>query len=121
MISSDRMQLIISKILLFGTLLSTFIVMIGGIMYLTQHGFDPMQSELLKSDANHLTAKQIWLHAFSFTSLGIVALGLLALVTTQILRVGMLMFFYLINRDYAFTLFAGFILIVLIYSCFLRQ
>lgn len=106
----------ISLILLAGTLLSTAIVLLGGIWYLSQHGAEDMQFALLRSAPTPHSVAEVWQFALSFTPLGIVQLGLLILVATQLLRVAMLCFFYIKTRDYWFTLISCFVLLVLIYS-----
>lgn len=106
----------LGALLRIGTLISSLIVLIGGLMYLAQHGNDPVPFELLQQAPITSSIKNVWLEAFSFTPLGIVQLGLLILVGTQILRVAFLFIFYVSIQDYWFTSFCGFVLLVLIYS-----
>jgi uncharacterized membrane protein len=106
----------IGALLLIGTLISTMIVLIGGIWYLWQYGDDNMQFELLRSIPEATTVSEVWRVAFSFTPLGIVQLGLLALVGTQLLRVALLFAYYIKIRDLWFSIFCGFVMLVLIYS-----
>jgi uncharacterized membrane protein len=105
-----------SVLLYIGVLVSSLIVLIGGVLYLIQHGMDNVQIELLQSATKTTSVKNIWLEAFSFTPLGIVQLGLLLLVCTQLLRVALLLVFYLSIRDYWFVAFCGFVLSVLLYT-----
>jgi uncharacterized membrane protein len=114
------MQDMIGIVLLMGTLISAVIVILGGLFYLLQYGNENMHTEFLQSDTYQLSIKQLWQMALSFSSKGIIMLGLLSLVMTQIVRVALLTWFYMILRDYWFILFSVFILIVLIYSFFLR-
>jgi uncharacterized membrane protein len=55
-----------------------------------------------------------WQHLFS--SVGMIELGMLVLVATQVARVLMLLIFYILQRDYWYILFSSFILTVIIYS-----
>lgn len=121
MISDRKMQAIIGITLLIGTLLSAGIVLIGGIMYLLQHGSDAVPTSLLHYEPQHIQLAQIWQNAFSFSSSGIIQLGLLCLVSTQLLRVALLCWFYTMIRDYAFMIISTFILLVLIYSTVWRD
>jgi uncharacterized membrane protein len=115
------MQIIISFILLAGTLLSTALVTVGGTLYLLQSGNDNLQGQWLATNATYLSVRQIWQFALSFSPLGMIELGLLLLVATQTIRVALLCGFYAIIKDYKFFLISSFILAVLIYSSFWRS
>lgn len=122
MFKHKTMQKLLGAILLSGTLISLAIVTIGGVLYLMQNGTDLMSFSELRIPPNQaMTTQQIWTLAFSFSPLGIVALGLLLLVTTQLLRVGLLLIYYTAIRDYWFILISGFILAVLAYSFIWRE
>lgn len=112
----QKIQQLIGVILLTGTLLSTFIVMMGGAWYLWQSGAEPLQSELLHPISQPISISDVWLFALSWTPLGLVQLGLLLLISTQTIRVFLLFCFYTHLRDYAFMLISLFILLMLIYS-----
>lgn len=119
--SVEKMEENIAIVLLFGTLLSAFLVLVGGVIYLFQYGNDPMQSELVITNMTPTNIKSIWAFALSFSPLGIIELGLLLLVATQTLRVALLCGFYAAMRDYRFFFISAFILAVLIYSSFWRR
>lgn len=114
--ASIRVQHWIGSILLYGTILSTLIVMVGGAQFLLQNGGQSLQSELLQTKTAQVSITEVWRFAISFTPLGTVQLGLLLLIATQILRVFLLCLYYVATKDYAFTLISFFILAVLIYS-----
>lgn len=113
---SNTIEKKLGALLLFGTLLAALIVLIGGILYLLHTGTQPMQFDLLQNAPK--ATGTIWRNAFSFTPLGIVQLGLLVLVATQLFRVASLFVYYSIIRDYWFMLFCGLVLLALIYSLF---
>ncbi len=106
----------IGALLLIGTIISSLIVLTGGVLYLAQYGTDNVEFEMLNHAATATTIKEVWRVALSFTPLGIIQLGLLTLVATQLLRVAMLLIYYVAIRDYWFMVFCGFVLMVLIYS-----
>jgi uncharacterized membrane protein len=120
MISNQRIQDIIGLLLLTGTLLSGVMVLIGGICYLLQSGQQPLELTLFENAPIATSFKHVWHEALSFSSLGLVQLGLLSLVMTQVLRVALLCWFYSAIRDYKFMFISFFILGILIYSSFLR-
>lgn len=110
MLSIKQMDTIMSFILALGTLFSLLLVMTGGGLYLLQHGNEMMNTESL----------QTTIYPF-FSPLGMIKSGLVALIATQILRIGLLVWFYAVLRDYRFTFISFFILAVLLYSSFLRN
>lgn len=121
MYSIKKMQEVLSVVLMIGILTSTALVLIGGIFYLSQFGSHTMQVEILQSNAYQTNIKQIWQSALSLSPSGIIELGLLLLVITQILRVALLTWFYAVLKDIWFTSFSVFILLVLIYSLIWRN
>ena len=110
----------IGIVLILGTLFSALLVIIGGAAYLLQHGSEIMRPTQLQTSAYRTDVQLIWHQAKGFSPLGIIELGLLALIATQILRVALLTYFYAIIRDYWFTFICSFVLIILINSLFWR-
>lgn len=120
MLTSKKMQEVIGLVLLFGTLLSAVLVLVGGILYLIQNGTQSIHFALTPSSVYRNPVIQIGEIFRSFSPLGIVELGLLTLVVTQILRVALLFFFYATQRDYWFSFISLFIFLTLIYSLLWR-
>ncbi len=115
-LSMQRMQHIMSVILTVGTLLSLGIVTLGGALYLFHFGHQNMAWELVQSNDYATTIPQIWQAASTFSPLGIVELGLVLLVATQVIRVALLVGFYAVIRDTRFTLICVFVLALMLYS-----
>lgn len=118
--SRRNIENIIGLVLLFGIILSAITVLIGGILFLLQHGSESLQSELGYAFTFPTNSQQLWQMALSFTPIGIIELGLLMLVMTQILRVILLTGYFLALRDNWFILCSIFILLMLVYSLFFR-
>ncbi len=119
--ANKKLEEMIGLTLLFGILLSLILVLIGGILFLFQEGTQSLDQALLQIGNYHITVKQIWHTLLTFSPIGLIELGLYLLVMTQVLRVAMLVGFYGFIRDYWFTCISLFILVVLIYSLFLRS
>ncbi len=90
-------------------------------MYLLQFGSNNMHTELVETTSYATNMTLIWHTALSFSPLGLIELGLLTLVVTQIMRVGLLVWFYSATQDYLFALISLFILLALIYSLIWRN
>ncbi len=121
MLSASKIQAIMGMLLLAGIYSSAIFVCLGGILFLMQHGSENIQAEWLHLTVIPTSRFAIWQLALSFTPLGIIELGLLLLVFTQIVRVALLVGFYAAIRDYWFTLISAFVLFVLVYSMFWRK
>lgn len=105
----QQMQYWMSRLLLTGTLLALTVVTLGGIWYLTLHGSSPLQTELFNVHASDLKIT---------APLGFIELGLYLLIATQVLRLIWLLWFYIKDHDYWFSIFTAFILCLIIYSLF---
>ena len=120
MTSTKNIQEIMGFLLLIGVISSALLVAIGGTLYLVHAGSQPMPINLQETIfVDHNISP--WHFAFSFSALGMIQLGLLSLVATQLLRVALLAGFYLYTRDYWFSIFSLFILFVLIFSIIWRH
>lgn len=121
MLSTKQMEDVMSLLLMIGMLLSAGLVLLGGSLYLIQHGTETLHTELLQVNNYHITVELIWKNALALTPLGIIELGLLVLIGTQVLRVALLVGFYAFTRDVWFTVISLFILITLLYSLIWRH
>lgn len=116
MVSEAKLKIWLGLILQAGIFISTALVMVGGIIFLSQHGSENLKSELVSSINYDIDMLTIWHSKNLFSSVGLIELGLLCLVATQVFRVGLLCYFYAISRDYWFVFFSVFILCVILYS-----
>lgn len=121
MLSIKKMEVLMSLILTAGMIVSISLVLIGGTLYLLQHGSQHMHYDMMQVDYYKTNLTLIWNAAISFSPVGIIELGLITLVATQGIRVALLVGFYAAIQDYKFLLISLFIISVLIYSLFFRN
>lgn len=114
MLSKKMMETIMGFILTLGTLVSAILVLLGGIMFLSQHGNANVKTELLFSSPVHINTQFIKETITNFSPLGIIELGLLFLVATQILRVALLVLYYFETRDFYFFGICSFVLVIIL-------
>ena len=107
----EQMKEIIAKLLSLGVLLSTILVVSGGVHFLWQHGFEPMETILIPTDLSHI--KMLFKQN---SSIAVIGCGLFLLVAIQLIRVGLLFISYCLMRDYRFAAMSLFILMILCYS-----
>jgi len=113
--STLKMEATIGLILLGGTFLALACVVVGGIALLIAHGQQPFIADRVPVPTS---IQETWQLALSFSPHGLIELGLLLLIATQMLRLALLCGFYTAIHDYKFSFICLFILWVLIYSLF---
>lgn len=113
-------EVIMGLILTTGMIIASILVIIGGAIYLFQNGMHNMQSELFQTATYDTNISAILRGAMTFSSVGIIELGLLVLIGTQLVRVAMLVWYYCITQDFWFASISAFILLTLVYSLFWR-
>jgi uncharacterized membrane protein len=105
------MQLIIGNLLRAGVLLSTAIVLAGGVVYLFRHGSaSPQYKAFLSEPASFRTVPGIVTSVWAGRGRGIIQLGILVLIATPVARVAFSIIGYLLEKDY---LYMGITLLVL--------
>lgn len=117
----DRMQLLIGQVLKVGVLLSFAIVLIGGVMYLWQHGNEMVAFHtFINASPLEDSFVGIFQNIFNLSAVGIIQFGLLFLVLVQLIRVLLTVFWFVLLREWIFVIISVFILSVLIASLFWR-
>lgn len=99
-----------------GTLLSILLVFSGGAIYLFNAGNESIQLLLQQSTTYPLNFSIIAETIQLTPAVGLIEMGLFCLIATQLLRVGMLLIYYIYTKDYWFILINLFVLLVLVYS-----
>lgn len=117
----EKMQLALGRLLMGGVLLSFFIVLAGGLAYVYSNpGLLVSYQDFQGTDASFRSISAILKGALSFSPLALIQFGLLFLVFVQLLRVALVGWFFMKQKDEIFIAISAFILIVLIYSLFSR-
>jgi uncharacterized membrane protein len=100
-----------------GTLSSAFVILAGGILYLTRHAHDATHYRTFRGVPAHLRSLAgIVTGAFHGDSLSIIQLGLLLLIATPIARVAFSVVAFLFEHDYLYVVISAIVLLVLLYS-----
>lgn len=116
MLQLKNIEKTMSVILLIGISLALVFVIIGEFSYLAKVGHESIYS--LVSKPYPTSIKHLWHAHVVLTSMGLIELGLLTLIGTQVIRIVLLLCYYSRARDYVFAIITLFILIVLCYSLF---
>ena len=97
------MQAIIGNLLRGGVLLSTAVVIAGGVVYLYRHGGELPEYKTFRSEPDMVKTVPGILHsAIHGRGRGIIQLGILILIATPVVRVAFSIIGYLLERDYLY-------------------
>ena len=107
----------ISNLLRYGVQIASFIVLIGGILYLVRHHAEPVDYRVFRGEpAIYRSPAGVVQALFEGHRRGIIQLGLLVLIATPILRVLLSLVTFLRWRDYTYAAITFLVLSGLIYS-----
>lgn len=100
-----------------GVYSSAAVVLLGGILYLVQHGSEaPNYSQFHGVPDSLNTVSGIVAGALHGNALAIIQFGLLMLIATPVARVIFSVLAFLYERDYLYVVISAIVLAVLIYS-----
>jgi len=98
----------IGSIMLIGALVSAVFALLGGVAYLMEHGNDIANYEKFNPLLSHVKNY--------FSPNGFIELGIFTLVFTQLLRVALVTWLFIKEKNWAFVIFSLFVLAILIAS-----
>ena len=115
----QRIEIIIGNLLRTGVLLSACIVLVGGIIYLRRHAFEPATYHVFTGEPSEFrTVSGILQSVRTGRGRGFIQLGLLLLIATPIARVLFSLGGFAIEGDRMYMLFTAIVLAILLYSIF---
>jgi uncharacterized membrane protein len=115
--SDERIERIVGKLLQAGVLLSTSVVLIGGILYVLSHGSEVPHYQSFEGEPEQLrTLKGILHETLAFRARGIIQLGLLLLIATPVARVAFSAAAFAAARDRLYVTIATMVFVILICS-----
>jgi uncharacterized membrane protein len=114
-----NMEIAISRMLRAGVTLAAFVVLAGGILYLSRaHGVEPDYRDFhgVPSPADRFAP--VFDGVRHLDSRSIIRLGILLLIATPILRVAYCVFGFAAQKDRIYVVVSSIVLVVLLYSFF---
>ena len=115
------MQQLIGNTLRWGVTLACVIALIGGVMYLFEHGAEPMKDySHFSYDAppagyeEYTTPEGIVCGVLGLSSVGWIQLGVVALLLTPVMRVTLSFFDFLKQRDWLYSLITAVVLAIIV-------
>jgi uncharacterized membrane protein len=111
------MERVIGVMLLVGVLASTIIVLFGGAVYVWRHAHMAVHYRVFRGESSDLRRLAgIWEDVKAFSGRGIIQLGLMLLVSLQVLRVILTGALFVKSRDAVFIFISGLVLALLMYG-----
>jgi len=119
MVTIRRMEKLIGVVLLAGVLLSAFIVLFGGVLYMWRHGSTPVHYRIFRGEPSDLRSLAgIWKDFEHGSGRGAIQFGLMLLVGVQLVRVVLTGILFLLNRDKVFVVITFLVFTLLTYALF---
>jgi len=111
---------LVGQMLITGVITASLVVLIGGIVYLTQHGQGGVPDyRVFKGEgAGYTTFSGIFKGALRLSTTEIIQLGVLVLIATPILRVACSLFAFILERDKLYIFITLIVLCVILFSIF---
>ena len=119
--TSDKdVQLILGTLLRVGVIISTSVVLLGGIIFLSNHTHQLVSFGNFKpEEAKFSSVSKILSGLKTFDGLAIIQFGVLLLIFTPIARVVFSIFSFLMEKDYMYVVIGVIVLCVIITSLYL--
>ena len=115
--TDQRVDEIIANLLRAGVILAAAVVLVGGMLYLVQHGSTIPDYRMFRGEPAYLRGVPAILRdARALDGRGLIQLGLLLLLATPIARVAFSVVAFGLQRDRTYVAVTLFVLAVLLYS-----
>jgi len=111
------MEKLIGVTLLAGVLVSTFVVLLGGLIYVSRHASMHTDYRVFRGEPSDLRSLAgIGKDAKAFSGRGMIQFGLVLLVALQVVRVALTGALFVISRDGVFVVITTIVLALLAYG-----
>lgn len=116
-ITDKDIQSLVGNLLRAGVYISMAIVVLGGIIYLSEHGGEKIDySEFSFNKVSLKTVEFIFANVLTFRGAAVVQFGLLMLIFTPIARVLMAVVTFFLEKDYLYVLIGIIVLAIIMVS-----
>ncbi len=116
-IRDEDLERIIGQLLRFGVLLSSLVVLAGGIVYLIRHGHELPAYGSFKGEPDKMKEPvPMWKAILHGEGRPLIAFGLLLLILTPIARIVFSVAGYLMEKDYLYVSITLFVLAVILWN-----
>ena len=117
--TDQRIEMAVGKLLQTGVILAATVVLIGAVIYLARHAWEPVGYGVFHGEpAEYRTIPGILHGVATWRGRGFIQLGLLLLIATPVARVAFAVWGFAEEKDKMYVGFTLIVLAVLLYSLF---
>ena len=117
----DRdVEKIVGKLLRFGVITASLVVLAGGLLFLVQYGKEARPDyHIFKGEENsYITFEGIFMGLFTFKPMAIIQFGVLLLIITPIMRILFSLFAFILEKDKMYVVITLIVLAIILGSTF---
>jgi uncharacterized membrane protein len=120
LIQDRDVEKIVGKLLRFGVITASLVVLLGGILFLVQNGTQGRPDyHIFKGEENsYITFYGIFMGIFSFKPMAIIQFGVLLLIITPIMRIVFSLFAFALEKDKLYVVITLIVLAIILGSTF---
>ncbi|MFM7365067.1 MAG: DUF1634 domain-containing protein [Cuspidothrix sp.] len=116
-VTEKKLEYLLSNLLQYGVLTASFVVLLGGILYLINHSYDLAEYQVfVGTDPQFQSPIGIFNAVLAGSYRGIIQLGLLLLIAIPILRVIISFLTFLLQKEFIYVIITLLVLVSLTYS-----
>jgi uncharacterized membrane protein len=115
--SDERVEQLVGRLLQIGVIVAAVVVVVGGVGLLARYGGDVANFRVFRAEPSELQSLAgIARGALALDSRAIVQLGLVLLIATPVMRVGLTLVAFLEQRDRLYVAITALVLALLLYG-----
>jgi len=114
-------ELDVGRVLLAGVLVSALIVLVGGILYLMQHGTNVYINPKFNHAVHVVTVQNFFEALYQLQAKAIILFGIIILMVTQLIRVMLTAWLFASHREYFFAWVSVNVFVMLIFCIVIAQ
>jgi len=120
LIQDRDVEKIVGKLLRFGVITASLVVLLGGLLFLVQHGAQgrPDYHIFKGEETDFITFDGIFKGLFTFKPMAIIQFGVLLLIITPILRIIFSLFAFILEKDKLYVVITLIVLAIILGSTF---
>ncbi|SFA44820.1 Uncharacterized membrane protein [Pedobacter suwonensis] len=120
LIQDRDVEKIVGKLLRFGVITASLVVLLGGLLFLVQHGAQsrPDYHIFKGEETDFITFDGIFKGLFTFKPMAIIQFGVLLLIITPILRIIFSLFAFILEKDKLYVVITLIVLAIIWGSTF---
>lgn len=116
-IQDQDLERIIGQLLRYGVLLSSLVVLSGGVVYLIRHGGQMPQFGTFRGEPDKMKEPvPMWKAILNGEGRPLIQFGLFILIATPIARIAFSIFGYMMEKDYFYVLITCIVLTVILWN-----